>query len=133
MSNFQAMRESDRDNVLLSTDERAEEITYTPHGFGATPGTALTINAYVQREEQFALVNSPNGRGQQRIFEATILVGRGATTGVETLSDDDKFTIDGRDYKPQSQPRGDRSVRMLKLAAAEDVEHSAGQARRPLR
>jgi len=131
MSNFQAMRENDRDNILCSTDERAEEIVYTPNGFSASPGTPLTINAYLQRGQE-QTVPAPNG-GTERIRELLALVGRGATTGVATLSDDDKFTIDSLAYKLDMQVRSDRSVRHLKLIHIDDVEKAVGPQRRAMR
>jgi hypothetical protein len=112
MSTFQDNMDSDRD-VILNTDEFAQEITYTPSG-----GDDKTINAVVmfdQREAEY----SERGRTYTRFGQ--IIISDDATDGVADPGYDDTVTINSEAWAV-FRIRKEGNMHTIDITRIEEVE-----------
>lgn len=111
--------------VFADVTAMQETIEYTPYG-----GETVTIIATVNRREDYAVTQGPNGPTQSRKYRLHV-----ATVDVPNLvqgvnaTDGDVFVIDGLRWKVYERPAHDVAMTIISVVNQNDTEISAPGAR----
>lgn len=122
MSTFRDILESDRDAILLNTDELAETISYTPAG-----GSAASVVAHVLRQEagddQFS-------DGRSLIERITVCVSSSSDNGIETVGPNDTVEVDSKTYTfEQLIETTKMGLHRIQFKRSSPIERAAGEVR----
>lgn len=117
----QMIDDASNPHIFADVDGFQEQIVYI-----AKSRPKETILATVDREEDYAIVDGPNGPVQSKkikIWVACVLVPT-LTQGVNA-GDGDVFVIDSRKWKVIGRPEHDEAMMVLSLVAINETEISA--------